>query len=389
LGRLSDRGGFDVCIFQTKEVAVKPILILTAAFGEGHNAAARNLKDGLLAVDPTLTVEVHDVFQEAYGPANELARRGYLATINHAPALWSLCFWLLDSTPIVEWHIGLYGAAIRRLENLLSTLRPGLVVSTYPGCNHLLETIGRRRLRRPFKIVTVITDSITVNSAWYKPHSDAFVVPNDITARGLIDRGLPQDKIQALGFPVPTVFDSCSRLEKSAPSGGEPWKVLYMVNSGEHLASHILRELLPIPGIELTVTTGKNEKLAEVLSAQAQEAGVPIRMLGWTPDMPRWIAESHFLIGKAGGATVQECLAAATPMIITQIIPGQEEGNARLVLDSGAGLFGPSASAIASHLRSAIADDGRLWKDLTASARSLGHPDASRQVANFLLHFQQ
>jgi processive 1,2-diacylglycerol beta-glucosyltransferase len=40
---------------------------------------------------------------------------------------------------------------------------------------------------------------------------------------------------------------------------------------------------------------------------------------------------------EAGGATVQEALAARTPMIITQVIPGQEEGNAMLLVENGAG----------------------------------------------------
>jgi UDP-N-acetylglucosamine:LPS N-acetylglucosamine transferase len=40
--------------------------------------------------------------------------------------------------------------------------------------------------------------------------------------------------------------------------------------------------------------------------------------------------ENHLLIGKAGGATVQETIAAKCPMIINHVVAGQEEGNARL-----------------------------------------------------------
>ena len=39
----------------------------------------------------------------------------------------------------------------------------------------------------------------------------------------------------------------------------------------------------------------------------------------------------HLVISKAGGATVQEAIAARCPMIVNQVIPGQEEGNARLI----------------------------------------------------------
>jgi UDP-N-acetylglucosamine:LPS N-acetylglucosamine transferase len=33
--------------------------------------------------------------------------------------------------------------------------------------------------------------------------------------------------------------------------------------------------------------------------------------------------ESHLLISKAGGATVQETIAAKCPMIISQVVPGR------------------------------------------------------------------
>jgi UDP-N-acetylglucosamine:LPS N-acetylglucosamine transferase len=39
----------------------------------------------------------------------------------------------------------------------------------------------------------------------------------------------------------------------------------------------------------------------------------PIRSIGWTNRTPRMMHEEHLLIGKAGGATVQETIAAKCP----------------------------------------------------------------------------
>ena len=54
--------------------------------------------------------------------------------------------------------------------------------------------------------------------------------------------------------------------------------------------------------------------------------------------MSNLICESHLMIGKAGGASVQEAMASACPMIIDSIIPGQEEGNAELITNKGSGM---------------------------------------------------
>ena len=56
-------------------MALKSVLILTAAFGEGHNAAARSLAAAL--GEKGVAVEVHDLFAEASGPANRFVRQLY------------------------------------------------------------------------------------------------------------------------------------------------------------------------------------------------------------------------------------------------------------------------------------------------------------------------
>ena len=78
----------------------KRILILTAGFGEGHNSAARGIRDGLAAVSGgTATVELHDIFAETYGWVNDWARRGYLALINRAPRRLGPVLSLVGWTP--------------------------------------------------------------------------------------------------------------------------------------------------------------------------------------------------------------------------------------------------------------------------------------------------
>src|SRR5206468_8751575 len=81
---------------RTSGLVKKRILILTASFGEGHNSAARGLRDGLARVAPEGTeVELRDLFAETYGPVNELVRKSYLAVVNFAPGAWGAVYrWL-------------------------------------------------------------------------------------------------------------------------------------------------------------------------------------------------------------------------------------------------------------------------------------------------------
>src|SRR5260370_7589804 len=67
---------------------MKKILIFTAGFGEGHNTAARNIRDAIehIAADEA-RAEVLDLFDSCYGKLNDFFRRPYTAAINRTPQL--------------------------------------------------------------------------------------------------------------------------------------------------------------------------------------------------------------------------------------------------------------------------------------------------------------
>lgn len=363
---------------------MKSVLILTASFGEGHNAAARNLREALQTAAPDANVVMSDVFLEAYGWVNKLTMRAYLAVINHAPWLWQGIFDLLDRTTLLESHMVFYHAAEKRLAALIAEHRPDVVVSVYPGCNCLLDRLYRPPQKRPFRTLTIVTDSLTINGAWYRPFSDYLLVANEATAEKVREAKIDPKRVLVTGFPVPRCFATIPKTH-TAPPPGKPWRVLYVINSGHHLAPGIVSQLLDLPGISLTVTVGRDEDLGKRLTALAREKNHPLAVHGWTPELPRLMAESHLLISKAGGATVQESLAALTPMIITQIVPGQEEGNARLLMESGAGVFASSAEEIAAAVSETIKDNGARWRHQIAAVTQLSRPDAADQLADFVL----
>lgn len=360
------------------------VLILTAGFGEGHNAAARNIREALLAGSPDTQVVMCDIFQDAYGGFNRFMQKAYLAAINHTPIVWQAAFELMHRTRLVEQHMFCYHRAARMLEKKIADLRPSVVVSTYPGCNHLLDYLQRRRLSRPYKMVTIITDSLSINSVWLRAHSDFFIVANERTAQVIRDLGAPDPKVMVMGFPVPRIFDTMS-VQRPIPPPDGVWRVLYVINSGKHLAPDIVRELLSLPNIRLSATVGRDENLRTQVATVANERQRDIEIHGWTQEMPRFMAESHLVISKAGGATVQETLAAKTPMIITQIVPGQEEGNARLLLESEAAALATTPEDIAATVSGALQDDGARWRRWHESVRSLSRPQASDEIARFIL----
>jgi processive 1,2-diacylglycerol beta-glucosyltransferase len=358
------------------------VLIVTAGFGEGHNAAARNLAAAMRESHPDMGVEVHDIFAESCGFLNSLSQWGYKFAINRLPGLWSVFFRLIDRVPVLSRGVAFLPGVRNAMRQKIEALDADVVVSCFPGYGPVMDSV-RKTAGRPFTFVTVVTDSLTINSIWWRCSSDYFLVPNEPTARELERVGVCHTKVRVTGFPVALDFSKPEHVREAPPTDGL-WKVLYMVNSSHHLAPEMVRELLAIEGISLTVTCGHNEALKATLRNLAEELEKPLELYGWAQDIPHLLRSSHVLITKAGGATVQEALAAKTPMIITKVVPGQEEGNARLVAEKGAGEIAQTPQAVAEAVRSLFAGAALVFKERSRAAGRLGHPTGARDVANFV-----
>src|SRR3954468_4545128 len=93
--------------------------------------------------------------------------------------------------------------------------------------------------------------------------------------------------------------------------------------------------------------------------------------------MPRRMAAAHVLVGKPGGLTASESLAAGRPMVIVGACPGQEMMNQAWMIDQGVGVAADPALAGA-----AVAELVRAGTipELAAAARSLAAPGAAAAV---------
>jgi len=351
----------------------KRILILTAGFGEGHNSAARGVRDGLarVALDQT-TVELRDLFAEAYGPINELVRRSYLALLNSAPRAWGFVYrWLDRKTD--------YNTEFRRLIRLkaqfapvLDRFKPDIVVCSFPAyANVLQEILG----------VVIVTDSITINASWYRSPADYFLVANEQSADVVGSGGVAPEKIRIFGFPVSPKFADFAE-DRPLPSTNSSRRVLYMINAAKRGAAELVRMLAKLD-LDLTVTIGRADELRPDIDAAAD--GHPIKIVGWTNELPRMMHENHLLIGKAGGATVQETIAAKCPMIINHVVAGQEEGNARLIVETNSGVIARSPGEVVAQVRRAFDDGAKQWREWNGNISKLSRPRAALDIAEFLM----
>lgn len=355
-------------------------LVLTAGFGEGHNAAARALA---LAWDERHgpgTARLADVFALAAPRANALARRAYLGLINRAPGLWKRVYDWLDRSAALPRMLPAFRAERRTLARLVAEHAPAVIACTYPIYGFWLRRLAAEgRLAAP--CFNVVTDSISINSLWWRAGAAGWFLPNEDSAAVLRAAGIAAERLHVLGFPVAAFFQRHAR-ELAPPdlAAGAAPRVLYLVNSGTRCAAETARALLTATPWELTIAVGRNETLRRELERRAPARAAPTTILGWTDDMPRLLMTHHVVVSKAGGATTQEALAARCPMIVSQIVPGQEEGNYELLRRHRIGALAETPAAVVAELRRAFDANGSVWREWRAALAPLSRPNAAGEI---------
>jgi Monogalactosyldiacylglycerol (MGDG) synthase len=223
-----------------------------------------------------------------YESHDSLVRNTHLKVVQYAPRLWSGIYSFIDHSSALDLNLAGFSRLRTELKQTIDRTEPDCVVSTYPSYGQILAQLYRDHRDPPFRFVTVITDSISVNSIWFKGRNDFYCVANRATS----------DVLRQAGIPAAQVRD------------------------------------LELPDVRLTITVGRDAWLKAKLMERTHPCRDRVHILGWTNQMPALMRSHHLVIGKAGGATVQEAIAARCPIIVNQIIPGQEEGNAQLIRDA-------------------------------------------------------
>ena len=147
-------------------------------------------------------VEVLDLFESTYGTLNTLLKQTYQGLVKvHVPTVWSGVFSIFDNSLSFRRQIDTMGKLRESLAAVLRDTEPDVVVSCYPVYAHLIQAIYHEHAERPFRFITVVTDSISVCSAWYRAPSDLFVVANEPTAKVLHEAGIPVHRRKCRASP--------------------------------------------------------------------------------------------------------------------------------------------------------------------------------------------
>jgi processive 1,2-diacylglycerol beta-glucosyltransferase len=108
------------------------------------------------------------------------------------------------------------------------------------------------------------------------------------------------------------------------------------------------------------------------------------RVLGYTTDMPDLMRTATLFVGKPGGLTSSECMAAGLPMVLIHPIPGQEVRNSDFLLEEGAAVRCNYATTVGYKIDQLLARPDRIRR-MAECARKIGRPEAGPMITSTVL----
>jgi processive 1,2-diacylglycerol beta-glucosyltransferase len=365
---------------------MKRVFVLSASYGEGHNAAARGLVEAINNQAGGEAAQLLDLLALSIPRRDRWSRRGYAIAINRFPRMWSALYCWLDRAQPFPRHLWVFRKQEELLEQLIMDERPQVICSTHPIFAFMVSRIVTRR-KISLLSYNIVTDSISINSMWWLSQCDGWFVPNEESAEVMRQAGCEEGRLHVTGFPVGAAFasDSDHRYLLDLRSGEMP-RVLYIINSTSGLAEATAAALLAQRGWELTIAVGKNDALRRRIEKLAFGRTERTQVLGWSDRMPQLLMAHHVVVSKAGGATTQEAISAHCPMIVNQVIPGQEEGNCELLRRHGIGARAETPGRVVKVLQQAFSANGALWRQWYRQTVRLARPEAAKTIAAFVLN---
>jgi 1,2-diacylglycerol 3-beta-galactosyltransferase len=210
------------------------------------------------------------------------------------------------------------------------------------------------------------------------------LVPNTIVRNLAEACEVPPDHIHITGIPVSPAIshEKRSKPEIRTSLGWQPDLPTFLA-VGSRRVENLLESLNVLnhfgSPIQLAVVAGKDAELYSQL--QQIDWHVPVHLYDYVDFMPTLMHASDALICKAGGLVVTEALASSLPMILVDVLPGQETGNAQYVIDAGAGDMGRTPLAVLETAAHWMAKDGALLKQRSEAAGKVGLPRAAFAAA--------
>ncbi|MBO9541925.1 hypothetical protein J7643_15160 [bacterium] len=376
----------------------KHILVMYETAGGGHLANARAIENAFKTRYPDDKVTLMHISAATNSKRVEYLYNSYNDMLKADPRMVHYGYQIMNRVNAEQLIFPLLPKAKRNLEDYLREQNPDIIVSVFGVVNYaamsILERLGWAG-KKPYVIfVTDLTRNFL--RSWVHPEADMMIAMLDESREQLVEYGMPADRIRVLhGMPVNPTFMTQKKPREEARKalGMAPDRFTVLITMGGVANKNTIRfskELaesgLPL---QLIVACGRNAALKRKMDRLASQARIPIKVLGFTDQMPTLMDASDVAISKPGPGTIAELAYKEIPMLIDGIFTPmpQEKGNLDFVVEKGIGTVITRSHSVSAQIRDLMENPFKVER-LKENMRRINNPDAVYDLVDLLANAQ-
>jgi hypothetical protein len=169
--------------------------------------------------------------------------------------------------------------------------------------------------------LAVVTTDYDFQGLWLSSAFNHFFVARDETKAHMAAIGVPSDRITVSGIPVrPGLGISVNREAILQRYDLRPDRPILLISAGAAGGAYtqtIVQQTFRMHNdFQAVVVCGRNAQLKTQIEGLVAMRRNQYRVLGYTNDMPDLIRAATLFVGKPGGLSSSECMAAGLPMVL-------------------------------------------------------------------------
>ncbi len=383
---------------------MKKALILTADAGFGHRAAANAIADALKRYpDPQIEPYIINLLDDPSTPQwLRNTQSDFDKIVRDIPGVYEAAYDRSDKPgPTTIAHLGLAAILYNAFSKTMKDVEPDVIISTYPLYSgpvyawymrneSLMRTkdgeqyLSNEPKKKHTPYIQVVTDLYSVHSIWFSYSPDRICVATDKVRMDAIQFGCPPGHVICTGIPVrPDLTEITIAKAKLRSFYGLDSNLPLMLAVGSKRVTGMI-DYLNVANhsgfpLQIVMAAGGDDNLYRQM--KEIEWHVPVKIYNYCNTLSELMLTSDMILTKAGGLITSESLAAGLPMLLCDVLPGQEEGNAKVVEEGGAGKQLRSQLDMLETLCHMLMDNGAKMKTMQQKARQIGKPNAARDIS--------
>ena len=368
------------------------VLILSTGTGEGHNSAAKAVKEQFDL--HKIPCEMADALDFASDKAASYGRRIYIWSTVKAKRVFAGAYRAGRAITSSKHKSPVYYANALYAEKLYRYLtEQGFDTVIMPHLFPAEAMTYMMKKHHPHVATYFVATDYTCIPFTEETTPDYFFIPHEDLTEEFVKRGIPREKLVPTGIPVSRRFvELPDRMECRKQLGIEPDKkcVLVMTGSmGYGNVGSMLKELVAgtDEDTDIYVLGGTNEKLKASLRETYRDVKRVV-VLDFTKQAHVYMAAADVLFTKPGGLTSTEAVAARVPIVHTHPIPGCEDRNVAFFTARGMSVSDKNESEVVRKGLELLQSAEKQQK-MRQCQQTYGKPHAAEAIFNFIVNHKK